>query len=185
MIIDKTYFISGDLFIPNANDNDMGSSIESNLDSVIKRYERQLLLDALGVDLYNGLETAMADLPNSDLKWRNLVNGCDYQVESNKYRWDGLIGKYKDGAIAHYVYCMYLRQDEIDYSTTGMQRNAVENAVRSSYMEKYVSAWSSFLKMYQGDNDVNRSLKQFIEDNETDYPVPMFKVYGSVNRFGI
>ena len=185
MIIDKTYFLSGELFIPNANDGNMGSSIESNLDIVIKRYERQLLLDALGVELYNELETAMDDLQNADQKWQYLVNGTDYTISGVKYRWDGLKGKNKDGLLAHYVYCMYLRQDEIDYSTTGMKRNAVENAIRASFTEKYVQSWCAFIKMYQGDNEVNRSLKQFLEDMESDYPLDGFKCYGNVNRFGI
>lgn len=185
MIIDKTYFLSGELFIPNANDGNVGSNSASNLDTVIERYERQLLLDALGLDIYNGLVTAMADLQGSEQKWQNLVNGMDYSVDGTNYRWDGLKGKNKDGVIAHYVYCMYLRQDEIDYSTTGMKRNAVENALRASFTEKYVSAWSNFINMYQGDNTVNRSLLQYMEDNILDFPYEDQKLYGKVNRFGI
>lgn len=185
MIIDKTYFVSGDLFIPNASDGNVGSGSASNLDTVIARYERQLLLDALGADLYNGLVLAMDDLPGSAQKWQDLVNGLDYTIDGELYRWDGLKGNAKDGLLAHYIYCMYLRQDEIDYSTTGMKRNAVENAVRASYMEKYVAAWSNFINMYQGENTVRRSLKQFLEDRESDFPFDGFKCYGNVNRFGI
>ncbi|MBO0323465.1 hypothetical protein J0X14_14245 [Muricauda sp. CAU 1633] len=163
----------------------MGSVSTNNLDTVITRYERQLLLDALGVELYNGLETAMGDLESAAQKWKDLVNGSDYAVDGESYRWDGLKGNAKDGLLAHYIYCMYLRQDEIDYSTTGMKRNAVENAVRASYTEKYVTAWSNFINMYQGENTVRRSLRQFLEDRESDFPIGAFKCYGNVNRFGI
>ncbi|WP_421809059.1 hypothetical protein [Flagellimonas sp.] len=177
--------MSGELYIPNANDGNMGSSSTNNLDTVLKRYERQLLLDALGVELYNGLVLAMDDLPNAAQKWQDLVDGLDYVLDGKMYRWEGLKGKNKDGLLAHYVYCMYLRQDEIDYSTTGMKRNAVENALRASFTEKYVAAWSNFINMYQGDNVVNRSLKQYLGDNEADFPIDGFKCYGKVNRFGI
>ena len=62
-ITDATYYQKGINFIPNAvsiSASDSPSN-ESELDYFIKVYERQLMLHALGVTLFNEFTTAMAD----------------------------------------------------------------------------------------------------------------------------
>ena len=185
MITDASYFEKGELFLPNANDGNVGSFIEGNLDMTIKRYERQLLIGALGIDVYKELVTVYPSISTAAQKWKDLVNGVDYSIGQYSYHWEGLKGQNKEGVIAHYVYCQYLKQDEIEYSTTGMARNAVANATSARYIEKYVSAWSNFREKYQGEQFYERSLLQFLRDNEPDWPFTDYRTYGAVNRFGI
>ncbi len=187
IVIDSSYFFSGPLKIPNAVSGNAGDSVSSDLDAIGKEYERQLLIDALGVTQYSKLETALSDFPNADQKWKDLVSGVTYQVDGVAVIWDGLRGKNKDGLVANYVYCQYLKHDEITYTTTGMGRSSVKNSTLASFTPKYVSAWSSFLKQYQGEKPYQRSLYQFLEDNEATYTVDLddFRKYSPVNRFGL
>ena len=85
-IIDNTYFEKGWLFIPNNKDLNAeptaSPSAQSEIDFFIEEYERELLLNALGVTLYNELQ---AELPTpATQKWIDLVDGKDYTINSKR-----------------------------------------------------------------------------------------------------
>jgi hypothetical protein len=216
-IIDNEYFLNGWLFIPNnknINAAPVGSpSITSDLDLFRIEYERELLINAFGVTLYNGLQTALLDLPASDQKWQDLVNGKDYAINSKTKRWNGLRGANQQSLIAFYVYCQYLRNDNSTYLTTGISQSTANNAERSDPSPKFVKSWNRFLNQYQGkgynnsyptviynrsgmvgldyygSDNVESNLFQYLTDqNEltpTDFPDFEFKFYESYNTFGI
>jgi hypothetical protein len=217
MIITPTYFLKGELFIPNTTNGNAGKStaIQNDLASIITKYERELLINALGVTLYNDLSSqtflsGVIDTGAPD-KWKDLVNGKTYARDSKEFIWDGLKGFDGNSLIAFYIYCKYLENDEVTYSTTGMANESVTNADRVSYTPKYVKAWSQFLTQYQsvnngspvrlvngfgsvgldycGNGDCRVSLYQFLTDmNEADataYPNFQFRIYESKNSFGI
>lgn len=215
MIIDSSYFEKGELYIPNNRDlsaQPVGSpSTKSDVDFFINKYEPELLLNALGVTLYNELETANSDLPNAAQKWKDLVNGVDYTIDGVTRRWDGLIGAGKQSLIAYFVYCQYLRDKEATFTTTGVVQNDANNAENYDPTRKYIKAWNSFLKQYQG--GLNRapriiynssgsvgldyygnksktvSLYQYLADqntlDDTAFPDFEFTLYESYNSFGI
>ena len=216
MIIDATYFEKGSLYIPNNKDISAAplseGSAMSEIEFFIDKYERELLLNALGVTLYNLLVTAMDDLPSADQKWQDLVNGKDYTINSKTHRWEGLKGYNKQSLIAFYVYCQYLRNDESTYTTTGVVQNTAKNAENYNPTGKYINAWSSFMCQYQKDNyyneprviyngsgemgldyfnnnDVQRSLYQYLTDaNELDptaFPDFEFRFYNIKTSLGI
>lgn len=215
MIIDATYFQKGILYIPNNKDISAAPigapSTQSELDVFIDNYERDLLINALGVNLFNLLVTAMDDLPSADQKWQDLVNGVDYTINSKTYRWEGLKGYNKQSLIAFYVYCQYLRNDESTYTTTGIVKNNSKNAENYDPTGKYIKAWNCFIEQYQkdftycpniivnafgnvgldyyGNNDSKRSLFQYLRDaNELDaeaFPDFEFKIYDVQTSLGI
>ena len=215
MIIDATYFEKGILYIPNNKDISVSPvdapSTQSELEVFIDNYERDLLINALGVSLFNQLVLAMDDLPNAEQKWQDLVEGLDYTVGGHSYRWEGLRGYNKQSVIAFYVYCHYLRNDESTYTTTGIVRSTAKNADNYDPTGKYIQAYNSFLEQYQKDynynpnvlinafggmgldyynnNDSTRSLYQYLTDaNELDvtsFPDFKFKVYESQTSLGI
>lgn len=158
-ITDSTYYQTGKKFIPNSKDvnsRPAGSPVvETQLDFIIKKYEREFLVGILGITLYNELNTALADLPNADIKWRNLVNGTEYVKESITYRFDGLRGFEKDSLLAFYVFCKYLENDESYYSTTGVVKSNAQNANNFAPTRKYLDAWYIFLDKYQNEVGVN------------------------------
>lgn len=215
MIIDATYFEKGLLYIPNSKDISASPtatpSTQSELEVFIDNYERDLLLNAFGVDLFNQLKVAMSDYDNAAQKWVDLVEGKDYTINGKKHRWEGLKGYNKQSVIAFYVYCQYLRNDESTYTTTGIVQNTGKNADNYSPTGKYIKAHNCFLKQYQNsdygqpniiingsgsmgldyfnNSDVQRSFYQYLVDaNELDvtaFPDFEFKVYDTETSLGI
>ncbi len=214
-IIDNTYFQKGWLFIPNNKDvnaRPAGSvSAVSQIDFFIEEYERELLLNALGVTLYNELQ-AEIDGTLSTQKWIDLVNGKDYAINGRTKQWNGLKGANQQSLIAFYVYCQYLRNDNSTYLTTGISQNTANNAERSDPSPKFVKSWSRFLEQYQsmynsaypnvvynrsgmvgldyyGRDNIEINLFQYLTDqNEltpTDFPDFEFRFYETYNTMGI
>lgn len=213
MIIDSSYFDKGSLFIPNNKDlsaQPVGTpTVQSDIDFFIDKYERELLYNALGVTLYNELKTANESTLTG--KWKDLVDGTDYTIDSKLYRWDGLKGYASQSLIAFYVYCQYLRNDQSTYTTTGIVKNTAANAENYDPTPKFIKAWNSFIIQYQaqfnglpeiiinrsgkvgldfyGNKDVKSSLYQYLTDanvlDPTAFPDFEFRFYESYNSFGI
>lgn len=222
MIITTDYFYSGELFIPNARNVDSGSTSVSTgnnagkLSIAIDKYERELLINCLGVSLYNQLSTIISDDTLDEVgneKWKSLVVGETYVVDGKTYIFDGLIGYSNNSFIANYVFCKYMRNDDMSYTTTGTVRDTTKNATSVSATPKYIDIWSGFIRGYQGgvdcdtprvimnssgeigldytqqNNSVNRSLIQYILDkNSVDsllFPDANLKFYKQKNSMGI
>ena len=86
MIINTSYFQQGELYIPNTKNIDASSvggvsnSAQAKVQIVIDRYERDLMINALGVTLYDQLvtlldENALEEPANS--KW-NFFSRSNY-----------------------------------------------------------------------------------------------------------
>lgn len=154
-VVDKTYFYLGELRIPNVKNTDVSDSETTTsttvVDLFIKKYERSLLLNALGVKLYNILKALLDDESNNALveKWKDLVIGTDYEVDGRTYRWDGLRGEDKQSLVAFYIKSKYLKLDEINYSTTGMYVNETKNGKTASFVKEFMSVHSEFINKYQ------------------------------------
>jgi len=215
-IIDVTYFEKGSLYIPNNKDINAapaGSPTnDTELDFFITEYERELLLNALGIVLYEELQTALNDLPGADQKWRDLVDGLTYTNPSGvSKRWEGLKGFNKQGVISFFVFTEYIRNYNETFATTGVVRNDSKNATNYDATPKYIKAYNGFLKQYQSDNTATPSayvngfggkgldwygsesstvsLYQFLVDSneldDTAFPDFEFKFYATQNSFGI
>ncbi len=215
-IIDNTYFEKGWLFIPNNKDTNsepVGSpSAQSEIDFFITEYERELLLNAFGVTLYDELQ-AEIDATPSIQKWIDLIDGKNYTINSNTKRWNGLKGANSQSLIAFYVYCQYVRNDNSTYLTTGIAQNTANNAERSDPTPKFVKSWTRFLEQYQGNgynygyptiitnrsgmvgldyygqDNIEVNMFQYLTDQNTleptDFPDFEFKFYETYNTMGI
>jgi len=215
-IIDETYFERGNTYIPNNKDIAVepttSPTIVTELQFFITKYERELLLNALGVTLYDELQIALADLPNADQKWRDLVEGKTYtNVHGNIKRWNGLKGINEESVISFYVFTEYLRNDQETYATVGVVKNTAKNAEIANPTPKFISAYRQFIKSYQGsvteglptivvngfgsigidhfNTSVEVSLLDFLSDSNdldaTAFPNFELRVYAEQNSFGI
>lgn len=216
-LIDATYFEKGVLYIP--NNTDMNTSPvdsptnQTDLEVFIENYERDFLLNALGITLYEELQTAIPLLDEpANLKWKNLVNGVTYTNSDGVVkRWDGLLGFNKQSVIAFYIFTEYIRNYNETFATTGVVRNQSKNAVSYNATPKFIKAYQYFLDMYQsailaipmlyvnqlgtsgidwyGSEKTTVSLHQFLIDSneldETAFPDFQFKFYREINSFGI
>lgn len=201
-IINTTFF-TGDLFIPLAANNIttvptmQTPNNNTVLEALITEYEKLLLVNALGLTAYNELQTALADLPNADHKWQDLVNGVEYDGKI----WDGL-GNAKS-VIAYYVYCQYVEKNPDFLTAMGTAKPNSENAILVNPTQRLVNFWEVFLNKYQRNiyfgygydpvmfykstTDVNQSLYQFLNDKKDDYTFDnsKFKFYQHKNSFGL
>lgn len=211
MIIDSTYFIGKETYIPNAVlQPSIGSnniSATSELLQEIEDKESELMLDVLGLAkllnyITNLSQTVAGKLP----LWLNGVDLVD-----GKDNWKGLrytIGGKKVSLIAYYVFFYYLANDYHTYTTTGMQIAKSENAVTQDPSIKQVSIWNKFIKMYVGSLMINQvqftsnwngtamsfnginlsnevSLYEFLLNNKDVYDISYFKSKSVINYFGL
>lgn len=160
MVIDKSYFKGGKLFIPNITSN---ASVTGNvptasadIESYIARYEEDLLLHALGLENYEALKAAIendaAFAEPENEKWKDLVNGKTYTFEGVQVKWAGLRtmeGELKTSLIADYVFYHYLIDDFQHYSTVGIQKEKAKNAEPQSPNLKLTQVWRDFIHKYQ------------------------------------
>ncbi|QIG62283.1 hypothetical protein [Tenacibaculum phage JQ] len=212
-ITDATYYQLGKKFIPSIGAIQAPvqgvPTNDDKLDYFIAKYERLLLLNSLGVTLYNELKQALLDIDNAATKWQNLVKGIEYVKDGVTYRFDGLRGFEKDSFVAYFVFCKYMENDESYYSTTGTTKAKAENTTYFEPTRKYIDAWNIFLNGYQktvtnshpnyytldgeivGIDYYNEpkggivSLEQYLEDNKADFEGYSFKRYESINSLGI
>lgn len=152
-IVNLTYFQAGSLYIP--NNNNLNVEIDgvpnsgNELQLFIDIYERELLINALGIDLYNDFQSELP-APTTQ-KWIDLLNGKDYSINGKNYRWDGLIGVNKQSLIAFYIYCKYLRNNQSVYTTAGVVLPNSANSENVDATPKYIFSYNNFINKYQGE----------------------------------
>ena len=155
-LINSSYFQKGDLYIPNNTDinvGDVGITNQTDLDFYIVEYERELLLNALGIVLYEEYLAALQNLNQAPKRWTDLIDGVTYTNPSSVVkRWEGLRGANKQSLVASFVYTKYLRNYNETFATTGVVRNDSKNATNYDATPKYIKAYNKFLRQYQADN---------------------------------
>lgn len=208
-IIDTTFFIN-EFYIPLANTpvSGMTSQVTPNnsgvLNSLIQEVEKDVLLNALGLANYKLLQTALVDLPNADQKWKDLVNGKEY----GDYIWEGLNSS--KGCLVNAIYYTFIHQNSEYLTALGVSKPNTENAVNVSPFAKLANSWQRFTNKYQGgcllnpltsissdysfidyygvQENVQRSLYQYLNDNAVTYgfDASKFQTFDdNVNSFGL
>ena len=210
-IIDQTYF-TRDLSIPNINE--MQTEAFDNLNSFVDEYVRQLLRDALGVQIFNELDSYVIggafDGTGAPQYIIDLVNGKEYVNSGTTYKWSGLIstqGVFKKSLLANYIYYKWLQSNFSTQSGVGEVTINPQNANLVNPTQKLVSVWNTFLLMYQNMNtcypsvyykghtqvidwlginaNTEVSLIQYLNDNDTDFSTATLRVYEYQNQLGI
>lgn len=164
MIINTSYFLKKDVFIPNAVVQPSIGSITptsiTQLTAEIDEREYEFVLSFLGYEqteeLFSQFESDGTWKETALQKWKDLVDGAVFEEK----KWKGLrysIGTQKISIIAYYVFFYYLKEDYAKYSTTGIQVAQSENAINQMPNEKQASAWNKFVNMYDGGNISDRN----------------------------
>lgn len=197
--INDTTFFKNDLFIPLATNNiaTVASQQTPNnntaLTAMITQVEKEILININGLTFYNDLQTALADLPSSDQKWQDLVNGVEYD---GKY-WEGLNNS--NNLLAYAIYYHFNSRNVDFYTSVGMAKPNSENALQVNHTQKLVSMWQTFIDKYQKGHcfyypyhyyyyvDTNVSLWQYLNDKAVDYDFQQsrFRLYQTINSLGL
>ena len=152
-IVRVSDFEQGYFKIPNAVSGVPGEGLGGDLDGIIEKYEKDVLLRALGITQYDELQTALGDLDNADQKWQDLVRGSG--------KWEGL-----KALIMPYVFCMDLRFKEVRLSTVGSGKGKAKAHTVADNNQRYVEAWNEFVDRYCGEVDSQTSLHDFLSDTD-------------------
>jgi hypothetical protein len=187
-ITDLSCFID-DIYVPIVSVPSVQSqsvpTVKNGLTAKINVVERSVLLNSLGLDLYNEVQSNLANLNNAPQKIKDLVNGCIY----DGMIWEGL--KNPKSLIAYAVYYYFL--DDVEkgiFAPHGVYKLADSEKEKFSPMYKMAYAWNIFLNKYQSgcfkighshidqveyidfidtQESIERSLYQFLFDKRTVY----------------
>jgi hypothetical protein len=208
-IINQTYFNKeNELYLPLAVANPVPSTGQttSNNVSIINnlcaKVEIDLLLNALGNVLYQELQTALADIDNANAKWKNLVNGENYDDKT----WKGLKNDYS--FLAYKIHAIFLTENADQLTALGVSKAKSKNNVNTSSNYRIVRSNNLFLKGYQNgyvtepivfengidwfsQNEIDVSFWTYLIDKKADFPTwneNNFYIFGcdeQVNSFGL
>ena len=205
MIIDSTYF-KGDISIPNLD----SAWNTDNLTNFINKYEKLILTDLLGSDLYLKYIEGIAET-TPDVKWKNLRDGTKYTVEYNgsdyTVEWAGLKNSEKISLLAYFTYYYIIRDAHISLGGTSTSINNTQNSTSVSPKTKLVNAWNKGVELYgtiinpDYENRIilngltyfqptqkdllNPSAYNFIYNHLSDYPTWIFTEKKFINTLGI
>ena len=211
-LIDYTYFIGG-INIPGLGGNS-NSGNDELFEIFAKKKEREVLIKALGVKTYNGLQTAITDASNvlDDLAepWRSLVLGKEYDIDvcgqQITVSWGGLVNDRKESLIAYYLFWYWMQDASNQQAYIATVQASMENAEVISPFNDMTLAWRNFIALYgkcsyckgnmvclhektENSGNIERSLREFILDqNElvTDtFADWTWQPLKNQNRFGI
>lgn len=181
----------GELFIPNAVAvPDIHAGTQPNninkLTLAIEKYERLLLVGALGVVQYNEL---IAGIPDTSGKWYDMINGKEYG--------DKIFPGLKP-IIAYNVYVNFLKYEPVQFDTTGLERPNAKNSTSIDSRGQMAEYWNTFVNMYQGlphcgcffywgdyTTGTFVTLEEYLRDFPEDYNTGFFQYYRIQNHMGI
>lgn len=193
--------LSNDILV--ANPTIKSPNSQTAITNLCIKIEKQLLLNALGLDTYNTLQLALADIDNPlYASYKKLVEGDEYDGKV----WEGLNNDYS--LIAYHVYEQYLTEESERLTGVGNTQGKPEKATLVSPKYKIATANNNFISKYQGGylqypivyNDgefidwfgnqdgINVSLYQYLNDNAVNFPdfkPESFRCYETKNSFGI
>jgi hypothetical protein len=210
-IVIKSYFNKANgLNIPLAIENPnvpsaIGSPTNATLlDNLCVEIEKKLLLNALGLNLYNQFQLALEDIDNvTNANWKRLLEGHEYDGKI----WIGL--KHSNSFIANHIYETYISLTNEHLTSVGVSQLNVENSNLVTPSYKIANAHQSFIKSYQGGflkepivfnnvidwwgqtNELEVSFYQYLRDKQVDFigldlnNVKIYSIEETKNSFGL
>jgi len=202
MITQLDIFQKDPLKIPNSVSTPNGANAVADVQNFVDLYEKEILIDGLGIELYDLLVTEYADLDNASQPIKDLVNGKEYTANSLTVKWEGLKNY---SFLPYYIYWKYIQEKQDVFTTLGVERPEGVNSAHASSVYRATDKYNEFLRKYQGvdqaprvihtsygygvDYQVStstiRSLYQYLNDNKADYPTFRFTMHYPLNSHGI
>lgn len=144
-IISIDYFI-GEIELPNKSDN------STSINQAIVQYEKEILIDLLGYELYALLVADGYESPNTE-RFQKIVNGGEFDLEycgkTIKSKWNGLKDETTyQSLLAYYTYYEYVRRSNDHLSGVGNMMLQSETGKRENPSNKLVNSWNRMLDMY-------------------------------------
>ena len=212
-IIDETYF-NGGFEIPNVLE--LNSDAKDNLEAVVNDKSRLFLQEALGYTEFEDLDqyvvNGVFDENIAPQKWLDFVNGKEYTLNGNTYKWQGLTylqGSLKKSILTDFCYYYWLEEKQSQMVGVGEIVFDAKNANRVNSTQRLVRVWNEFVEKnqkqcnsvingaisfvkgvrftdyYSGSSNRYVSLVKYLEDNRGDYPSANPRLYETINQLGL
>lgn len=174
-LIDSTYFTL-DINLPDG--------AYDTISEHITRYERDILIQLLGYDLY---KLVAAYSVSSQQRIKDIVEGKEYTVGAYTVKWNGLINDEKESILSYFVYLKYLENHIVTFQNIGLVASTAEGGSMVSPLARYQQIGYKLrdLAGYYGQSAYAPSLYNFLSANSEDYPEWLFNEYYAPNAFGI
>ena len=175
-LLDSTYFANVDCSIPEGTYN--------TIDEHIERYERDILIQVLGYDLYKLV--AAYDSGTSPQRIIDIVEGKEYTVGSYTVKWNGILNSEKISFLAYYIFMKWI-ENTISVQNVGVVANVTENGVVISPAQAMQAAGMKARRLigYPGNDAYAESLYNFLLYNESTYPEWLFSEFKPPNAFDL
>lgn len=204
MILLIEYFETGRYKIPGAKSTPNGADRRDYILESLEAFEKEILIDGLGYSLYKEVLLALDDLENASQTLKDLIQGKDYTINGLQVHWEGLLGK--ESLLVPYAYSQFLIRNQDTLTTFGTQQPEAINSSEVSAHPRYAEYYNEFFMKYQGEcnntpkviyrsagvgidwygsRNTVKSLYEFLQDNESDYPNAVFKQKEMTNSWGI
>ncbi|MEZ7496466.1 hypothetical protein QO206_13290 [Leeuwenhoekiella aequorea] len=203
MILKLEYFENGRYKIPGAKATANGADRLVLITESLEAFEKRILIDGLGVVLYNEVLVALKDLENASQPLQDLIKGKNYEYNGMNVNWEGLQGS--DSLLVSFAYSQWVLEAQDILTTFGTQQPEAINSTEVSAQPRFASAYNEFFNKYQGVEELprvihrsagvgidwygsrkpNRTLMQFLQENAIDYPDAVFTMKEPVNSWGI
>jgi hypothetical protein len=173
-------------------------SNKTELDYLCEKLEKEILLNSLGLSLYNEIK-ALTDINLASVQLQKLIKGDEYDGKI----WLGLDND--DSLIANFIFQQFVTDTDIRLSATGAKKVNAENATVQTPKYLIAGSYQNFIQQYQGEyliqpivtgnfvdwygcDSIEKSLYGYLMDKQADFPTwkpEYFKVYETKNSFGI
>lgn len=175
-LLDATYFDQADCNIPQGTYNTVTDHLT--------RYERDILIQVLGYDLYKLV--ADYNVSTSPQRIKDIVEGKEYTEGSYTVKWNGLTNSEKVSPLAFAIYAEWLKSTLI-ISNSGAGSANAENSTNIGIGSEVQRATSKARELFgYVDNDMYApTLYNFLMKHQTTYTEWIFNEFKMINVFGL
>lgn len=173
-IIDDSY-LKEDKFIPNVGIGQGKENINPLIDGEVHSLLESIFGTKVYLELTSNLDADGKVTDDTEQKWLNLINGCEYEKGDKKYYFKGLIfkrGLYKNSLLAYYVFYKWLKQNVSKSVGVGEVVLVAKNAINVGLTHKVVDAWNKFWSLL-AEGSYNKGYKY------NHCGVPIYDYYGT------
>jgi len=171
-LIEASYFSTPDCNLPQGT--------YETISEHVTRYERDILIQLLGYDLYKLVAAYTSASPQ---RIKDIVEGKEYTLDTYTIKWNGLKNDQKISILSYYVFIEYVK----NYSESFQNIGAVSAPGTKSPAGLIQRAGVRLKELagYPGQNGYKPSLYNFMGNYLTTYPEWIWTGYWPENMFDI
>lgn len=151
---------------------------DTYFDEVVQRYQKKILLDILGRQLYNEFDAAYTAGLVADTFWYRFYNGYDYTVDSVEYKYLGI-----KEVLVGFIFYYWMASKKSTLSEDGHTIADYEESSKYMPQELMEEAWNDAVDVISNNEHNSPTVYHFIDNNYDGSGTWYFTKIGRVNMF--